>query len=65
MTLNISIHALREESDLLLGMPQKYTAISIHALREESDLGRHSDFGKRGEFRSTLSARRATSCEED
>ena len=33
----ISIHALREESDLTGGDVQKAFPISIHALREESD----------------------------
>ena len=34
---NISIHALREESDLALGGGDAVVDISIHALREESD----------------------------
>ena len=35
----ISIHALREEGDLvLLGEQRVFTSISIHALREEGDL---------------------------
>ena len=33
----ISIHALREESDLKRPVPIPVKAISIHALREESD----------------------------
>ena len=35
---NISIHALREESDELLYNDKFKINISIHALREESDL---------------------------
>ncbi len=36
--LEISIHALREESDGLIGIDQSgHAQISIHALREESD----------------------------
>ena len=34
---NISIHALREESDSSRTFTQLAQAISIHALREESD----------------------------
>ena len=35
---DISIHALREESDRLVGQgQQQHEDISIHALREESD----------------------------
>ena len=33
----ISIHALRKESDVLLGVPFLRFLISIHALRKESD----------------------------
>mgnify|MGYP006907173329 FL=1 len=40
-TARISIHALREESDLAVDGPRHpVDAISIHALREESDLRR-------------------------
>ena len=35
---NISIHALREESDLGIGGSVVHICISIHALREESDM---------------------------
>ena len=35
--LKISIHALREEGDLLGGTLPQSKAISIHALREEGD----------------------------
>ena len=34
---SISIHALREESDVLVGEASVEGCISIHALREESD----------------------------
>ena len=34
----ISIHALREEGDLVVGSDDQPLAISIHALREEGDL---------------------------
>ena len=38
VTIRISIHALREESDLASNNPNlKNNLISIHALREESD----------------------------
>ena len=40
-TFFISIHALREESDVSRKESQHMSIISIHALREESD-GRHS-----------------------
>ena len=33
----ISIHALREESDLVKARTRNFNKISIHALREESD----------------------------
>ena len=33
----ISIHALREEGDQILGVDGSQRAISIHALREEGD----------------------------
>ena len=36
---NISIHALREESDRVTNIPAHVVYISIHALREESDSG--------------------------
>ena len=35
----ISIHALRKESDRVVGRMLRYRVISIHALRKESDLG--------------------------
>ena len=57
----ISIHALREESDVQEKLKASLDgAISIHALREESDhkTDRWSVYGAK--FQSTLSARRAT-----
>ena len=56
----ISIHALREEGDLLLGRRLLLGRISIHALREEGDS--HSATPRTGScgFLSTPSARRAT-----
>ena len=36
--IKISIHALREEGDLLQGFQHPHIPISIHALREEGDL---------------------------
>ena len=38
MNLVISIHALREEGDVVAGAVLIVVAISIHALREEGDL---------------------------
>ena len=38
LTAPISIHALREEGDLLAITPGRKMPISIHALREEGDL---------------------------
>ena len=37
--IKISIHALREEGDLLCVNARYYKSISIHALREEGDRG--------------------------
>ena len=37
--IKISIHALREEGDLLQGFQHPHIPISIHALREEGDDG--------------------------
>ena len=57
----ISIHALREESDLLsLNDIDGITPISIHALREESDVTKHCNVTGVFIFQSTLSVRRAT-----
>ena len=57
--VDISIHALRKESDLhtVFGVPA--FDISIHALRKESDLSAMQD-AYRSIFQSTLSVRRAT-----
>ena len=41
--IDISIHALREESDVEIRCSHRLRAISIHALREESDHGVVSD----------------------
>ncbi len=56
----ISIHALREEGDLLTFFFSRIRKISIHALREEGDFGVTSNARKPFLFLSTPSARRAT-----
>ena len=56
----ISIHALREESDLARVLSSRYLRISIHALREESDGSMLSKRPASSSFQSTPSARRAT-----
>ena len=57
----ISIHALREEGDLLLiGGAIRSQNISIHALREEGDCFRWTNSQSSWVFLSTPSARRAT-----
>ena len=56
----ISIHALREESDLCAYALGKIAGISIHALREESDRAGSGRSGRARGFLSTLSVRRAT-----
>ena len=57
----ISIHALREEGDLvLLAVDVAHGLISIHALREEGDGECPTSAASRVEFLSTPSARRAT-----
>ena len=56
---NISIHALRKESDDLLEIAWKAVNISIHALRKESGSFRHPK-NQQNIFQSTLSVRRAT-----
>ena len=58
--LGISIHALREEGDLLQLGDVHLIAISIHALREEGDEAGYVTFTDRSVFLSTPSARRAT-----
>ena len=57
----ISIHALCEEGDLLLGRRLLLGRISIHALCEEGDLTLAGDAPAEAIFLSTPSARRATS----
>ena len=39
LPLSISIHALREEGDIVHGIGESLSFISIHALREEGDQG--------------------------
>ena len=56
----ISIHALREESDLTAGRGEHHRQISIHALREESDGALDLSVVYGDLFQSTLSVRRAT-----
>ena len=57
----ISIHALREEGDLLLWRCfYSFSGISIHALREEGDSQAGRGAGQHPAFLSTPSARRAT-----
>ena len=58
---DISIHALRKESDVARHRIQMHLVISIHALRKESDLPLNSRPVIRLQFQSTLSVRRATS----
>ena len=58
---DISIHALREEGDLVHSRSSQFQQISIHALREEGDINYVSQTGARIKFLSTPSARRATS----
>ena len=57
---HISIHALREEGDLLTRLPVLLRTISIHALREEGDNTAEVLRDEAKEFLSTPSARRAT-----
>ena len=57
----ISIHALREESDIMCSSKEPTPChISIHALREESDIVLKSMSSAYITFQSTLSVRRAT-----
>ena len=56
----ISIHALREESDLRQKGRLLPVTISIHALREESDYTKLTMVVNLAVFLSTLSVRRAT-----
>ena len=55
----ISIHALREEGDVVVHASAQRLNISIHALREEGDIGVPID-PRTHIFLSTPSARRAT-----
>ena len=58
---SISIHALREEGDLIRAVTLlDRLEISIHALREEGDLFLSTTMGTLKPFLSTPSARRAT-----
>ena len=56
----ISIHALREEGDLVSTHHRQTHDISIHALREEGDPALWFAKSAQGLFLSTPSARRAT-----
>ena len=58
----ISIHALREEGDLVGSYHCETHDISIHALREEGDLQTQTAARLGDKFLSTPSARRATRC---
>ena len=60
LRLLISIHALREESDVLAQAIEVANQISIHALREESDAWSRGTCIASKRFQSTLSVRRAT-----
>ena len=60
-TVHISIHALREEGDLISRILVLLAQdISIHALREEGDSQLATDGTSKPKFLSTPSARRAT-----
>ena len=59
--LLISIHALREEGDMIGFSGTGKNGISIHALREEGDGYKTALKLRKVEFLSTPSARRATS----
>ena len=59
--LDISIHALHEESDVSVSTQiEAVSSISIHALHEESDHGNSAELTPKRSFQSTLSMRRAT-----
>ncbi len=58
---DISIHALREESDPVRFAAVSRSKISIHALREESDMPPSQPEKRKTIFQSTPSVRRATS----
>ena len=59
-SIEISIHALREEGDFLRPAVEDHIKISIHALREEGDRYPSAATRPRWKFLSTPSARRAT-----
>ena len=59
-SMDISIHALREEGDLIGVLHAPEPQISIHALREEGDWMAVPRFAALFRFLSTPSARRAT-----
>ena len=61
LTMEISIHALREEGDGRTMLMEVGPDISIHALREEGDMPSRSISLNDYIFLSTPSARRATS----
>ena len=56
----ISIHALRKESDSTFRLVEFHLDISIHALRKESDGNSLRIHWLCSRFQSTLSVRRAT-----
>ena len=58
--LDISIHALRKESDFDGCKLDLRIVISIHALRKESDPNVSEPSPLKSKFQSTLSVRRAT-----
>ena len=60
LAADISIHALREESDPPRWILRQRVRISIHALREESDTSAIGLADMTALFQSTLSVRRAT-----
>ena len=62
--VDISIHALRKESDIACTTAIPNNTISIHALRKESDLTRWTQADWQL-FQSTLSVRRATGTKTD
>ena len=48
--IKISIHALREEGDLVYGRQHRGKLISIHALREEGDAAGREERRLRADF---------------
>ena len=61
-SFEISIHALREEGDVMTSEDLLDEEISIHALREEGDMASVALMVRHMGFLSTPSARRATVC---